>query len=132
MFTTTKPTASVIDNNGYSPQSQSRKKRKPAKIKRSKQRWRSPYPTYYFEDHDPILDAIQTALEDNNESIAKVARRAHCSEATINNYKNKYVKTPRSTTAFAVLRACGWEIQFVSGAGHIFKKRSFNHAPRIK
>jgi len=76
------------------------------KVRRSRQKWRSPYPTYAFTDHDPILDVIQTALEESGETLGTIAKISHVSMSTIIGYKNKYVKRPQATPAFAVLTAC--------------------------
>lgn len=100
----------------YGDPDHKRKKRrygKPPKPVRSRQKWKSPYPTYYFTDHDPILDIVQTAIEDCGDTLAEISRSSNVSMSTIIGYKMKYVKRPQTTCVFAVLRACRCQIQVI-------------------
>lgn len=68
------------------------------------------YHTYFFKDHDPILDAVDTVIKDSKMSFAKVERESGVSTACLRNWRNRKTKRPQFATIKAVVRACGGEL----------------------
>jgi hypothetical protein len=71
------------------------------------------YKSYFFKDHDPILDAIDRVYElsgmNNNGRIKfkEINELSNVSVTTLHNYRTRKTKRPRSDCVEAILRALG-------------------------
>ena len=71
---------------------------------------RGVYPTYLFKDHDPIIDAVMTVIQDAKMSFAQVGHESGVSVTCLRNWNSRRTKRPQFATIAAVTRACGGEI----------------------
>ena len=65
------------------------------------------YTTYNWQDHDPVLDLIDTAKAKAKMSVAKISAKTRVSQSTIHNWETRHTKSPKLSTVAAVLVACG-------------------------
>lgn len=83
------------------------------------------YLSYGFTEHDPILDVLQTVINDTTLNLTQIMKASGVSLGTIIRYRNKEVKSPRHSTVIAVLRACGAEEQIVhNGRTYVVGRRA--------
>lgn len=109
MYTTTKKpndAPSIWDIYHDHPVKPRKSKQKIKRKPRSKARGRSVYPTYAWRGYDPILDVVQSVMEDCGETMEDISIGSGVSMSTLNNYKFKYTAHPRGSCVAAVLRYC--------------------------
>lgn len=68
------------------------------------------YPSYLFEEHDPVLDAIDTVIKDAGVSYTYIHEKSGVAQNTLRNWHLRRTKKPQFATVAAVVRACGGEI----------------------
>lgn len=68
------------------------------------------YPQYAFREHDPILDSVDTMIDDVGIKRSKLATDSHVSATTLNNWHKRKTKRPQFATVMAVVRACGGDL----------------------
>jgi len=68
------------------------------------------YPSYLFHDHDPILDAVDSVIQDAGVSFTYIAAKSGVTQATLRNWSRRKTKKPQFATVAAVVRACGGNI----------------------
>jgi hypothetical protein len=67
------------------------------------------YTTYTWgaQDHDPVLDLVDTAMETADLSVTKASAKTRVATSTIHNWKLRKTKRPQLATVAAVLVAAG-------------------------
>lgn len=86
------------------------------------------YPSYKFEDHDPILDQIDRLREIAAGqrgipiSNAHIERKSGVTTSTLRNWASRKTKRPQFPTIKAVVRALGGEITLVYNGQEIKRK----------
>lgn len=68
------------------------------------------YPSYLFEAHDPILDAVDTMIADAGVTYTFITEKSGVTQNTLRNWNRRKTKRPQFATVAAVVRACGGEI----------------------
>lgn len=70
------------------------------------------YPSYFFKDHDPVIDYVRTAMAQTGTTPAKLVADRACSHATTRNWglgkkQDIKVRRPSFATVASVLRSMG-------------------------
>lgn len=65
---------------------------------------------YRWRDHSPVLDLIDTLIEDSGLPDEEVARRGLVSVGTIKRWRRRQVKRPLESCVTGVLRGLGYEV----------------------
>jgi len=65
------------------------------------------YPTYLFKEHDPVLDLIDTAVQDVGFNFKKLSEISGVSQSTLINWRLRRTKRPQFATVQAVAHALG-------------------------
>lgn len=72
------------------------------------------YKSYFFKDHDPVLDAVDRVYEltgmtrDNGRvRFGEISKRSGVTESTLRNWRTRKTKRPMSAGIEAVLRGLG-------------------------
>ena len=68
---------------------------------------RSPYPSYMFKEHDPVLDWVDTVIADSGETASYIERKSGVTGSTLRNWRNRKTKYPQFSTVAAVARCLG-------------------------
>jgi transcriptional regulator with XRE-family HTH domain len=68
------------------------------------------YPSYLFKTHDPVLDAIDTLIEDAGVSYTYIANKSGVTQKTLLNWHRRKTRRPQYATIAAVVRALGGTI----------------------
>ena len=77
---------------------------------KSKKHVRGVYQSYFFKDHDPVLDAIDRVHElAGRPKFSKLAADSGVAAATLSKWRSRETKRPQSASVEAVLRAMGAE-----------------------
>jgi len=80
------------------------------------QKARGIYKSYFFIEHDPILDQIDRLIELASIDAGRMLRMKHIAEksgvgaATLYNWRSRKTKRPQNAAVQAVVRALGGEI----------------------
>jgi hypothetical protein len=87
------------------------------------------YKSYFFRDHDPVLDAVDRVHElAGRPKFVRLSADSGVSAQTLSNWRSRKTKQPRSAGVEAVLRAMGAE-RAVIYKGHVV--RYGNTRPRL-
>lgn len=70
------------------------------------------YPSYFFKDHDPIIDYVRTAMAATGTTPASLVAARACSTSTARNWglgrkQDVKVRRPSFATVASVLRSMG-------------------------
>lgn len=67
------------------------------------------FKTYHFVDHDPIIDKVDTILDDEGTSLTDAAHDSGVSRSTLVNWRKRKTKRPQYATIAAVVRSQGYD-----------------------
>jgi transcriptional regulator with XRE-family HTH domain len=67
----------------------------------------SRYTTYYYGDHDPVLDLVDDVRKKAKLSATKIAAKTRITTGTLHNWETRKTKRPLLSTVAAVFVACG-------------------------
>jgi len=73
------------------------------------------YPAYLFKSHDPVLDAVQTVIEDSGESLKVIHEKSGVTVGTLKKWLAKETKTPQWKTIAAVVSGLGGTVNITYG-----------------
>ena len=76
--------------------------------------YRAIYPSYLFKTHDPVLDQLDTLIQDSDLSHTRIAATSGVSTTTLSNWRKRKTKRPQFCTIVAVARALGADVQLTA------------------
>lgn len=81
------------------------------------------YSAYTFQDHDPVLDVIDTMRKESGLSFEEVQAKGGATAGTLRNWRKRKVKRPQFTTVAASARAMGYDTIPLTATGRAKLKR---------
>src|SRR5262245_42660378 len=82
------------------------------------------------DDHDPVLDRIDTILDDEGLNANKAAQLSGLAQTTIRNWILRKTRRPQVASVMNLLRSCGYDMQIVKVARTV-QSNVIKFTPRV-